>query len=89
MLAGEQFCPYCKQPVIFISNYHRWFCPTCQRYLGILPGKSRNALIAGLVVLLALGAILPSAVLYVWVSGFMPVTPTQEIEVAPTASIYL
>ncbi|MDI6708773.1 MAG: hypothetical protein QME47_06800 [Candidatus Thermoplasmatota archaeon] len=72
MPPGEHLCPYCRQRIIFISEYQRWFCPTCQRYLGLLPGKSKRAIIAGIAILIVLACVLPSMVLYLWVSAFMP-----------------
>jgi len=31
--AQQYNCPHCSRPLVFVSEYQRWFCPNCQRYV--------------------------------------------------------
>jgi hypothetical protein len=30
--AAAQTCPTCDQPMTFIQQYNRWYCPNCKKY---------------------------------------------------------
>lgn len=75
MIPGKQLCPRCGGILTFRDEYQRWFCYTCHRSLGLLPKKSKRAIALGIIVLVVCSWILPSTVLYIWISGF---GPTEE-----------
>jgi len=31
-MAGTQVCPTCGQPMTFVQQYSRWYCPHCKKY---------------------------------------------------------
>jgi hypothetical protein len=31
-MPGTQACPTCKQPMVFVEQYGRWYCQDCKKY---------------------------------------------------------